>query len=154
MPKQNAPYLRRKARILALQTLYEADTSRHPPQECLERLLQNQKLPEHSRSFARELIQGTQSQRTSIDKLIARYAPAYPVEQLSSIDRNILRITFYEILFSSETPPKAAINEAVEIAKLFGSESSPRFINGVLGSLMKNEEQEAQVLHKTGTEKG
>ena len=86
----------------------------------------------------REIIFGIYPQRPSIDDQISQYAPEWPFDQIAIIDRNILRIAVWEMVFSAETPMKVVINEAVEMGKLFGSDSSPRFINGVLGSLVNN----------------
>ncbi len=85
--------------------------------------------------FAKHLVAGVLEKIEAMDKLIARYAPEWPLDQMAVIDRNILRIAIYEFLASDETPVKVAINEAVELAKSYGSDSAPRFINGVLGSL-------------------
>lgn len=85
--------------------------------------------------FASQLVTGVIANLIEIDKLIARYAPEWPLDQMAVIDRNILRIAIYEFLVLGETPVKVAINEAVELAKLYASDSAPRFINGVLGSL-------------------
>ena len=93
-------------------------------------------LPPAAQAFARTLIEGVLANRQEIDKKIATYAPSWPISQIAIVDRNILRVAIYEIVMGGETPPKAAINEAVELGKIFGSDSSPRFINGVLGSLM------------------
>ena len=85
--------------------------------------------------FAYQLLNGVLDHQIGMDKVITRYAPEWPVEQMAVIDRNILRIAIFEFLVDDETPVKVAINEAVELAKLYGSDSAPRFINGVLGSL-------------------
>ena len=82
------------------------------------------------------ILEGVETKRSCLDSVIQRYAPAWPVNQLSIVDRNILRIALFELLYHDDTPPKTAVNEAVELAKSFGSESSARFINGVLGSVM------------------
>jgi N utilization substance protein B len=129
------PSGRRRARILALQTLYEVDTVGHPPEETLSRLLTQTPAREEVAVFARELVNGVLENRKRIDEVIARAAPAYPVEQLAAVDRNILRLAIQEILMNNETPVRAAINEAIELAKKFGSDSSARFVNGVLGSV-------------------
>ena len=86
--------------------------------------------------FARQILQGVTDHRPDLDDLIQRYAPTWPVSQISPLDRNALRIAIFELLHSPETPPKTAVNEAVDLAKEFGSESSARFVNGVLGSVM------------------
>jgi len=85
--------------------------------------------------FASHLVQGTIGHLEEMDKLISRYAPEWPLDQMAVIDRNILRIAIFEFLIDGETPVKVAINEAVELAKTYGSDSAPRFINGVLGTL-------------------
>jgi N utilization substance protein B len=126
---------RRRARVMALQALYEMDTVGHPPEETLSRLVDQNAVNEEVAVFARELVTGVLENQERIDAVIARAAPAYPVEQLAVIDRNILRLAIHEVLMNNETPVRAAINEAVELAKKFGSDSSARFINGVLGSV-------------------
>ncbi|HEX75146.1 MAG TPA: transcription antitermination factor NusB [Dehalococcoidia bacterium] len=127
---------RRKARIAALQTLYEIDCSAHGPEEVLARLLQEKALPEEAADFTRELVTGILQNKEDIDDTIRRFAPAFPVEQIATIDRNILRLAIFEILLDNRTPVKAAINEAVELAKSFGSDTSQKFVNGVLGSVV------------------
>lgn len=129
------PSGRHRARILALQTLYEVDTAGHAPEETLGRLLAQTSVKEEVAAFARDLVTRVLENRERIDKVIARAAPAYPVGQMAAIDRNILRLAIQEILMNNETPVRAAINEAVELAKKFGSDNSARFVNGVLGSI-------------------
>ena len=128
--------MRRKGRMLALQILFEVDCTTHAVQSTLERTLAEASLPQEGKELAQELVEGVSQNRDRLDELIQQHAPSWPVEQLSAVDRNILRIAIFEILFNNKTPSKAAINEAVELAKLFGSESIHRFINGVLGSIM------------------
>lgn len=127
---------RRKARIVALQALYEIDCSSHKPEEVLARLLQEKALPEEATDFMQRLVDKVLRNKQDIDDVIRRFAPAFPVEQIAAIDRNILRLAISEILFDNRVPIKAAINEAVELAKSFGSVSSQKFINGVLGSVV------------------
>ena len=126
---------RRKARAVALQALYEIDSVRHEPEEVLTHLLAEEELSEENASFVRELVRGVIQSREKIDRNIQSFAPAWPIEQLPAVDRNILRLAIFEILFDNKVPVKVAINEAVELAKLFGSDNSSRFINGVLGSV-------------------
>jgi len=128
-------YVRRKARIVALQSLFESDSSGHDPEMCLGWLAEERTLPEPALSYARELIRGVLENKGRIDSLIKAHAPNWPVEQLSAIDRNILRLAIFEILIENKVPLKAAINEAVELAKTFGSYNSSKFINGVLGAI-------------------
>ncbi|HUV52226.1 MAG TPA: transcription antitermination factor NusB [Dehalococcoidia bacterium] len=127
--------LRHKARVVALQALYESDSSKHDTRTCLTRLAEEQSLPESALSFAMELVDGVLKHKTRIDAMIQTHAPIWPVEQLSVIDRNILRLAIFEISINNKVPLKAAINEAVELAKAFGSDSSPKFVNGVLGAV-------------------
>ena len=128
--------LRRKARTVALQTLYELDRSAHKPNEVLIRLLGERALPDEAANFAQSLINGVIQNSKHIDDVIRKLAPAFPVEQITTIDKNILRLAIFEILFDNRVPVKAAINEAVELAKSFGSDTSPKFVNGVLGSVV------------------
>lgn len=126
--------VRRRGRVLALQALYQVDLVGRRPQEALASLLREGE-DQEAAAFARELVSGVADHLEEVDSFIQRFAPAYPVAQLSPIDRNILRLAIYELLFTPLIPIKVAINEAVELAKAYGSESSPRFINGVLGSV-------------------
>ena len=130
-------HIRRKARIAALQALFESDISGHDPERSLNQLAEGQALSEQALSYARELIRGVLDNKEPIDPLIETHAPSWPLEQISAIDRNILRLAIFEILIDNRVPPKAAINEAVELAKTFGSYNSSRFVNGVLGSISK-----------------
>lgn len=129
---------RRLARTLAFQTLYEMDISRHRPGEVLQRLLDDERAAPEVAAFARELVTGVLRHRAAIDELIEEHAPAYPLAQMSPIDRNILRIGSYECLYTTEQAPvRVAINEAVEMAKRYGGDSTPRFVNGVLGQIVR-----------------
>jgi N utilization substance protein B len=126
---------RRIARRALLEALYEVDIAGHQPYEVLERRLLEQQIDAEGEEFAIKLMDGILEYQGGMDQVIARYAPEWPLDQMAIIDRNILRIAIYEFLVDDATPVKVAINEAVELAKLFGSDSAPRFINGVLGSL-------------------
>ena len=111
------------------------DVGGHDPHASLERLLQEPRVDDELREFARSLLDGVLDHREEIDAVIERAAPAWPAAQLSPVDRNLLRIAIREFLVDNLTPASAAINEAVELAKKYGSESSSRFVNGVLGSV-------------------
>ena len=126
--------LRRKARIAALQTLYEIDCTEHKAEDAVTHSTTEQSLSQEAISFTEKLVQGVLKNKSKIDEVIGRFAPSFPVAQMSVIDRNILRVAIFEILMDN-TPVKVAINEAIELAKTFGSDSSPRLINGVLGSI-------------------
>ena len=135
---------RRQARIIALQTLYEIDSTSHPVAEVLERNLDDpvseragviESLDEEGQAFAGALVEGVLANRDELDSIIVDSAPNWPIEQMSRIDKGILRLAIFEILFDNKVPLKVAINEAVELGKRFGSDSSSRFINGVLGTV-------------------
>ena len=126
---------RRRARRVTLETLYEYDIASHPPGEILQQRLEDQPMEKAGVDFASHLVHGTITHLEEMDMLISRYAPEWPLDQMAVIDRNILRIAIFELLIDGETPVKVAINEAVELAKTYGSDSAPRFINGVLGTL-------------------
>ena len=128
--------IRRKARIIALQVLYEIDCSSHDPESVISRYIQEKVLPVETLDFVRELTTGVMQRKGEIDTIIQRFAPLFPLKQIAAIDRNILRIAIYESVFNNTVPVKATINEAVEMAKSFGSDTSSKFINGVLGSVI------------------
>lgn len=130
---------RRRARAAVLQALYELDFINHKVERALRARLEEQPLPESAEEFAEMLAAGVDSQRTFLDDVVKQLAPEWPISQIAAIDRNVLRIAIYELLFEPDIPPKVAINEAVELAKTFGGESSPRFVNGVLGSLVSQD---------------
>ena len=122
-------------RALALKVLYEVDSVGHDMGETLTRFLAEEELSEENAAYARELVNGVVQNREKIDRNIKSFAPAWPVEQIPVVDRNILRLAIFEILFDNKVPVKVAINEAVELAKTFGSDNSSKFVNGVLGSV-------------------
>ena len=130
---------RRQARIIALQALYEIDCANHAVADVLGQRVKDGSITDGVRPFVYELVNGVVESRERLDELIQRYAPEWPVDQMAIVDRNILRIAIYEIVISTATPLRVVINEAVELAKAYGSDTSPRFVNGVLGSLAANE---------------
>ena len=129
------PGARRRARIVAFQALCEISSVGHDAQKVLAHLLAESDLSEMNRDFAGELVSGVLRNQEEIDQHIRSFAPAWPLEQLAVVDRSILRLAIYEMLLDNKTPFKVAINEAVELAKTFGSDSSSRFVNGVLGAV-------------------
>ncbi len=131
---------RRRARRVTLEALYEYDIVGHSPGEAFQHRLLEAPMASSGVEFASSLIQGVIEYQSTMDALIARFAPEWPLDQMAVIDRNILRIAIYEFLVSEETPVKVAINEAVELAKIYGADSAPRFINGVLGTLAEQVE--------------
>lgn len=125
---------RRLARQLALQVLYEVDLAKHNPANVFEQRLEDYpELSEDAITFARWIVRGVLETQPELDKIIARIATEWPVEQMAVIDRNILRMALFE-LQKGDAPVKVVINEAVELAKTFGSDSSRRFVNGALGA--------------------
>ena len=139
---------RTRARSLALQVLYEVDLANHPPADVFKSRLEEVPLTNDLSEFARQIIFGVLPLTTNLDLLIARYAPEWPLDQIAAIDRNILRIALWEFAVLRETPIKVAINEAVELAKLYGSDSAPRFVNGVLGALADHQHEIQQAISK------
>ena len=127
---------RRRSRIAAFQVLFEADITGRLVPEVLNRHLSESTLTLDARKFTTELVYGVGRFLEEIDDTIRRYAPAFPLEDMAAVDRNVLRLAIYEVLFDTgRAPLRVAINEAVEIAKGYGSESSGRFVNGVLGAV-------------------
>lgn len=126
---------RRRARSVALQVLYELDTTRHAPGTVLAQRFADAKLKPEGEAFVRSLVSGVLKQRDRLDALIRQHAPEWPVEQLAVVDRNVLRIAIFEFNLAAITPTRVAINEAIELAKQYGSDSAARFVNGVLGAI-------------------
>ena len=137
---------RTRARALALQVLYEVDVANHVPGEVFAARLEETPLTDELSEFARQIIFGILPIAHELDQLIAKYAPEWPMDQIAAIDRNILRMSLWEFAVFHETPIKVAINEAVELAKQYGSDSAPRFVNGVLGSLAEHLHEIKQII--------
>lgn len=133
---------RHLARTLVLQTLYQWDFNNTSEKECSDIFEYNTKqfAPSFSDddNFAKTLLKGVFQHLEEINKLIEQYAPEWPLNQITIVDRNVLRIGIYELKYDEDIPPKVAINEAIELAKAFGGASSGKFINGVLGSIYRN----------------
>jgi N utilization substance protein B len=138
---------RTRARGIALQALYEIDLVGHSPVQVLKDRLEEEPQTEELAEFIRQILFGVLPLREFLDIVIAKYAPEWPLDQIAAVDRNILRIAVWEFAGSRSTPVKVAINEAVELAKAYGSDSAPRFVNGVLGSLAEHENEVVQFLH-------
>jgi N utilization substance protein B len=131
--------IRRQARVAALQALFEIDAVQHGVDVVLQRRLEALKLPTEAAQFTRFVVQGVLAHQEQLDEMIIDHAPEWPIDQMAIIDRNILRIALFEFVIDQGTPPKVAINEAVELAKIYGSDSSQRFVNGVLGTLLSKQ---------------
>jgi N utilization substance protein B len=138
---------RTRARGLALQVLYEIDLAGHSPAEVLKERLEDEPLSEELGEFARQIVFGVLPICEQLDSILTKYAPEWPLDQVAIIDRNILRMATWEFAVQKETPVKVAINEAVELAKQYGSDSASRFVNGVLGSLVDHQNEISQVIH-------
>ncbi|MBN1188440.1 MAG: transcription antitermination factor NusB [Dehalococcoidales bacterium] len=126
---------RHKSREVALQVLYEIDSVGHNSDQAMRFISDRTELSEDVAGFAGDLVNGVLQNRDALDQNIRDFAPAWPLDQISIIDRNILRLAIFEIIQDNKIPVKVAINEAVELAKTYGSDNSSRFINGVLGSV-------------------
>ena len=127
--------LRRKAREIALQVLYQLDVLRIEPREALELFWLHFSAAAEAREFASELVEGTWAHRDAIDQLISTCSENWTLERMARVDRNILRLAVYELLYGQGIPPKVALNEAIDLGKEFGSENSGSFINGILDAL-------------------
>ena len=135
-----APWLaeRRRARRTAVQVLYEVDCTNHSPGTTMRYRQEEERFAPETLAFLSWLIRGVLSYQVDLDLLISRYAPEWPVDKLAIVDRNLLRLSIFELTSpDADAPPKVVINEAVELAKTFGSDSSPRFVNGVLGTAVR-----------------
>jgi N utilization substance protein B len=131
---------RHLARTIALQTLYQWDFNNKNTDELSQNVARNIKefAPQFDdKGFIQHLVEGVIGRQPEIDALIVKFAPEWPIEQITMVDRNVLRIGIYEMKYDPEIPEKVAINEAIELAKTFGGESSGKFVNGVLGTIYK-----------------
>src|SRR4030065_1511075 len=137
---------RTRARAAALQALFEIDVAGHPPGEVVQERVLAEELDEKYADFARQIVLGVWPIVKELDRFIAAHAPEWPLEQVAAIDRNILRIALWEFAVGEVAPIKVASNEAVELAKVFGSDAAPRFVNGVLGSLAARQNEIRQAL--------
>jgi transcription antitermination protein NusB len=137
---------RTKARSIALQVLYEVDMVGHPPGNVLEERIFDEPIEQGLADFSSQIVFGVLPLVDKLDRFIAQHAPEWPMDQVAVVDRNILRIALWEFAVADCTPIKVAINEAIELAKIYGSDSTPRFVNGVLGSLAARQNEIKQSL--------
>ncbi len=139
---------RRRARELALQALYQIDVGRSDPETAFFQAVSREReedepadrLSEKDAAFARELVKGAWEHRAAIDELIGRYARNWAVDRMAAVDRNILRLAIYQVLHREDVPDSVAADEAVELAKAYSTAESGKFINGVLGSVIRSRE--------------
>lgn len=129
---------RRRARMVALQVLYELDATTHEVPTVLARRVEEDQTPAGAAAYVRQLVEGVRAHQEEIDRRIAAAAPVWPLDQMARVDKCILRLALYEMLYRDDLPSKVAINEAVELAKLFGHDTSPKFVNGVLGTVERS----------------
>ncbi len=140
---------RTRARSAALQALYEIDIIGHSPGEVIQERVADAELDPNLAEFATHIVSSVWPIVDILDRFIAEHAPEWPLEQVAIVDRNILRIALWEFAVYGKTPLKVVINEAVELAKVYGSDSTPRFVNGVLGSLANRQNEIQQSLRHT-----
>jgi transcription antitermination protein NusB len=143
-PKNKLGFQRRQARIVTLLSLFESDSVNHDPLMVTNRYIETFDLSADVARFTRNLVMGVIGSRDKLDALISGAASSWPVDQMAKVDKNILRLAIFEILFNNDVPTKAAINEAIELAKSFGSDSSSRFVNGVLGAIVAQQAKERE----------
>lgn len=129
---------RRELREIAFQAIYQVDVGKNDVEAALAERFNDIVKDEKDKTFCRGLVVGTMEKLPEIDELIEKYAIDWKVERMLSVDRNILRLAVYEMQYGSDTPPRVALNEALEMAKIFGSLESPKFINGILDKIIKN----------------
>ena len=130
---------RTKARGLALEFLYRVDITKEEAASVLAPFWQEHKAAQPIKEFATRIIQGTLANSATIDQMISKYAQNWQLKRMAVIDRNILRLSCFELLFSKDIPPKVSINEAVELAKKYGDTESSKFVNGILDKIHKSE---------------
>jgi N utilization substance protein B len=134
--------LRRKARAAALQILFQMDVRNKKLEEILPYFEIPKGWDEDTLSFFFHLVKGVENNKEEIDKVLSKASEEWPLYRMANVDRNILRLAVFEILFLPQVPISVAINEAVELGKKYGTEESGKFINGILGQLVKNLEEE------------
>jgi len=140
---------RRLGRELALQMLFQLDITKDLPQEGMKLFWLNREFPQETKDFANDLVEGTMEHLVFIDQCISSFAENWSITRMSTVDRNILRFSVFEILFRSEIPDKVSINEALEIAKEYGTDESVPFINGILDKIVKEKSNLLSSFHSS-----
>jgi transcription antitermination protein NusB len=133
---------RRTSREVALRALFQVDVGGLPPQEALDFTATEGEYGEEVLDFARQLVAGSEEHRARLDEIIEKYARGWTIARMANVDRNILRLAVFELLFMPDIPPSVAVDEAVELAKKYSTAESGRFVNGILGNLVRNLEAE------------
>ncbi|MCM8794846.1 MAG: transcription antitermination factor NusB [Candidatus Omnitrophica bacterium] len=134
---------RTQAREAALKILYQLDVTKDAPEEGIRLFLHHHRLPAGQQPFLKTLVTGARERLAEIDKLLSEHTTNWTVDRMSMVDRNVLRLAVFELVYGNETPPKVVINEAVELAKRFGTPDSGKFVNGVLDSIHKSRQTDA-----------
>ncbi len=133
---------RTRSRELALMVLYQMDVTQDPAEKALEIFFRDHPTEESVKAFTMDLVLGTAGHLEKLDALISKVASNWEIKRMARVDRNVLRLGSFELLFVKETPPKVTINEAVELAKRFGDVESGKFINGILDKIHKDQPQQ------------
>lgn len=128
---------RRRAREIALQVLFQVDVGKADPERALSYTLNESRVAGETENFARTLVEGTLGHQQQIDDYLARYATDWDLPRMANVDRNILRMSLFEMIYYHGTPVNVAIDEALELAKTYSHKEAPRFINGILGRIAK-----------------
>lgn len=128
---------RRQAREYAFLILFQVDLGDVPWKDALRTITTDHELSDEARSFLTEIVQGALEHREEVDRILSRYSLEWPPSRMASTDRNILRLAVYELLFRNDIPVEVSVNEAVELAKRFGEEDSGKFVNGILGTIIR-----------------
>jgi N utilization substance protein B len=136
--KKGGTMTRRAAREEAFKVIFQVDLGKNPWTEALSRILKDLSLSEESRLFLKQLVEGTMTHLAEIDAEISKYAQDWKLDRMLSTDRNILRMSIYELIYQKDIPAGVTVNEAVELAKIYGDEDSGRFINGILGNIIRS----------------
>lgn len=135
--KKRSQPVRRLAREAVVKALFAVDLGGMAPRDALDYVLEDFDLPPGAVVFARELMDGVMAHKAEVDAVISEFAVGWRIERMPAVDRNILRLAVYEISFRDDIPAGASVNEAVELAKRYGDEDTPKFVNGVLGEVVR-----------------
>lgn len=131
---------RRKSREVALQVLFQVDVGGADPEEAFQRMVKEFKVPGKARDFSRRLVFGVLEHLSTVDGIIASISRDWNLNRMANVDKNIMRLALFEILYCDDIPSSVSVNEAIELAKIYGGEESSRFVNGILGKVVENPE--------------
>jgi N utilization substance protein B len=133
---------RRTSREIALRALFQMEVGHSDPSEALEQLLDEERYAAETLDFAREIVLGVTTHRERIDRAVEEYARGWTLARMANVDRNILRVAVFELLYLPDIPPSVSVDEAIELAKKYSTGESGRFVNGILGNVVRNLEAE------------